>query len=114
MPIYTYRCYECETKQDSFRLLADLNVPEICDCGVNMTRLVFDPDSLPSIRSDYERPIMSTSLAFDAAEIDEHRKRFPGIEVRTDGCSAYPVLRSLTQKRDYLRDRQFEDVNSFT
>lgn len=66
-----------------------------------------------SVRADYNRPIVSESMAFDAIDVAEHRRRFPDIEVKVDGRTANPVLRNLSQKRSYLKGRGFVDQNSF-
>lgn len=66
-----------------------------------------------STRGDYNKPLVAQSMSFDAIDLAEHRKRFPNIEVRTEGRIATPVFHSLSQKRDYLRKRRWVDCNSF-
>ena len=93
--------------------MKDYALPEMCKCGKQMSRDLITEHS--AVRSDYNTPIVSDSMAFDAIDLAEHRKRFPDIEVVVDHArSARPVLKSLSQKRKYLKARKRIDVNSFT
>ena len=112
MPTYCFECQTCEESKEVIRPMADSNVPVICECGKRMVRN-FSAE-LNSIRGDYNEPIVSDSMAFDAIDLVEHRKRFPNIEVVVDHArSARPVFRSLSQKRGYLKARRFVDCRSF-
>ena len=103
----------CGEEKDIPRPDRDKDLPVVCKCGARMEsglkRVRF------AVRGDYNRPIVSTSMAFNTQDVAEHRKRFPNIELRIDEASktAHPVLKSLTQKREYLRSRGFIDQNSF-
>ena len=113
MPTYCFRCLTCDESSEVFRPIRDFALPEICKCGKPMHRDLKAEHS--AIRSDYNEPIVSDSMAFDAIDLAEHRRRFPDIEVVVDHArSARPVFRSLGQKRDYLKARGFVDCNSFT
>lgn len=113
MPTYCFKCLECGESTEVFRPMRDFDLPEMCKCGKQMSRDLVTEHS--AVRSDYKEPIVSDSMAFDAMDLDEHRKRFPDIEVRVDHArSARPVFRSLGQRRAYLKARKFVDCNSFT
>jgi len=113
MPTYCFKCSICDKQKDVFRPVKEHDIPEICECGTQMRRDFVTEHS--SVRGDYKRPIISDSMAFDAIDLDEHRKRFPDIEVKVDHArSARPIFHSLGQKRKYLKARGFVDVNSFT
>ncbi len=109
--IYCFRCSECDIRCAVERPMADSGLPEQCACGQIMGRDYHTEHS--SVRGDYQRPIVSDSMAFDSIDLAEHRKRFPDIDVKVDGRSAYPILRNLGQKRRYLKGRNCIDHNSF-
>ena len=112
MPRYCLQCLTCGENKDVFRPIKDRDLPEPCKCGKQMTRDLIAEHG--SVRGDYSTPIVSDSLAFDAIDLTEHRRRFPGIDVVVDHArSARPVLRNLNEKRKYLRARGFTDCNSF-
>ena len=112
MPSYCFFCPVCDKRKDVYRPVKDHNLPEICKCGQRMQRDFIAEHQ--SVRGDYNEPIISDSMAFDARDLDEHRKRFPNIDVVVDHArSARPVFRSLGQKRAYLKARKWQDVNSY-
>ncbi len=85
-------------------------------CSVCNKQMIRDyPAEHSSVRGDYKKPIVSESLAFDAIDLAEHKKRFPSVDVEVDGDgrTARPILRSLSQKRQYLRGRGWVDQNGF-
>ena len=86
---------------------------ETCDCGALMDRDI--PAEHASVRGDYQKPIVSIGLAFNTQDLDEHRKRFPDIELQVDGPgrTAYPVLKNLSQKRRYMKGRGMQDLKAF-
>ena len=113
MPNYCFRCLTCGESAEVFRPMRDFALPETCKCGASMYRDLKVEHS--AVRGDYNKPIVSDSMAFDAIDLAEHRKRFPDIEVVVDHArSARPVFRSLGQKRAYLKARKWVDANSFT
>jgi putative FmdB family regulatory protein len=113
MPNYCFKCLECGESAEAFRPMRDFDLPEICKCGKQMSRDLITEHS--AVRSGYNKPIVSDSMAFDAIDLTEHRRQFPDIEVVVDHArSARPVFKSLSQKRKYLKARGFVDCNSFT
>lgn len=113
MPRYCWQCPICSERREVTRFIKDRNIPETCGCGILMDRSFIG--ELNSVRGDYNDPIVSDSMAFDAIDLAEHRKRFPNIEIVVDHArSARPVFKSLSQKRGYLKARGFIDANSFT
>lgn len=111
MPIYSFKCLECDEHRDVVRPMKDHAKPEACSCGARMTRDYTMEHA--AVRGDYKVPIVSESLAFDAAEVAQHREQFPNIDLQVEGNSARPILRNLSQRRQYVKDRQFVDTNSF-
>lgn len=51
MPLYTYKCPECSTKQPVFKRIAELEEPELCaKDGTVMARVL----EAPAVRGDYQ------------------------------------------------------------
>ena len=112
MPNYCFICQACDDRKTIFRPIEDYDLLELCDCGNFMVRDFVAEHC--SVRGDYKEPIVSDSMAFDAQDLVEHRKRFPDIEVVVDHArSARPVFKSLGQKREYLKKRGWVDANSY-
>ena len=113
MPVYCFKCMACDERKEVHRPMRESSEPEICNCGRKMKRDFVAEHN--SVRGDYNDPIVSDSMAFDAIDLAEHRRRFPDVEVAIDHArSARPIFRSLSQKRKYLKARGFVDCNSFT
>lgn len=113
MPRYCFKCNACDEQREVVRIMQDSGLPEICDCGRRMKRDFRAEHN--SVRGDYNEPIVSDSMAFDAADLTEHRKRFPDVEVQVDhNRSARPIFKSLSQKRKYLKARGWQDCNSYS
>lgn len=114
MPQYCFVCPMCRKKKEVTRPMKDSGLPEKCVCGIPMERNFIAEHN--SVRGDYDEPIVSTSLAFNTQDLDEHRRRHPGVELKIDiaGHTAYPVFRNLSQKRKYLKARGWVDCNSYT
>lgn len=114
MPAYCFKCLECGESTEVFRPMRDFALPEICKCGKQMSRDLITEHN--AVRGDYNTPITSISMAFNTQDLDEHRRRHPDIELKVDkaGRTAYPIFKSLSQKRKYLKARGFADCRSFT
>jgi hypothetical protein len=86
-------------------------------------KTVSGPEAIPDIettgaafvRGSYLKPIELESMGFLAhpEDVAEHRKRFPNIELKMSEGSAIPVMRSLGQKRAYLKAAGWVDRRSF-
>ncbi len=112
MPRYCFECLWCDTQKEVVRPMKDSGLSEICGCGAVMKRNYIAEHS--AVRGDYNEPIVSDSMAFDAIDLVEHRRRFPNIDIQVDHArSARPIFRNLSQKRKYLKARGMVDVNSF-
>ena len=93
--------------------MKDSSLPETCVCSFPMQRDFIAEHS--AVRGDYNEPIESISMAFNTQDLAEHRRRHPGVELKVDmpGRTAYPIFRSLSQKRAYLKARKWIDANSY-
>lgn len=116
MPQYCYRCNTCGKVFTEFRTVKNRNLPTPCDCHKPTNPGILERDILvehSAVRGDYNKPLVAQSMSFDAIDVAEHRKRFPGVEVRTEGRIATPVFKSLSQKRGYLKKRKWVDCNAY-
>lgn len=114
MPTYCFKC-ECGATANEFRSVAQYQDPMICSsCGGKMVIDIAAQHT--AARGDYKHPIISDSMGFVADPVDmaEHRRRFPNIDLDVDNGCARPVLRSLGQKRQYLKAMGWIDKNSFS
>ncbi len=112
MPTYCFECPDCGSQVEITRRMEDSGTPWECGCGVQMERDFTAEHS--SVRGDYEEPIVMGSMAFDAKDVAEHRRRFPGVDLVIDHeRSARPVMKSLSQKRAYMKARGWVDRNAF-
>jgi hypothetical protein len=94
-------CWRCSTP------LREVIAPPVVE--------MVQPQDAPAVRGNYARPIVSDAMGFvaDPADVAEHRRRFPNVDlVIEDGC-ARPVLRSLGQKRQYLDAMGWADTKDF-
>ena len=107
--IYCFRCPKCGKAEESVRTIAQRHAPQPCPgCGLPMER---DPRAeLVGVRGEYKQPIISDSLGIHPDDIPEHRQKFPDIDITSDGR---PILRSLAQKRSYLKRIGWRDARSY-
>ena len=113
MPQYCYVCETCGKTTTRFRTVRDRNEPIFisgCCCVSSRVRRDIQAES-HSVRGDYDEPIVSDSMAFDSIDLAEHRRRFPNVDVHLEGRIAQPILRSLSQKKAYLKGRGWVDRN---
>ena len=113
MPTYCFKCPECGRTDEAVMSMTEaMTATNSCGhCGIDMNRDY--PAEHAGVRGDYNKPIISESMAFDSIDLAEHRKRFPDVEVEVDGRVAKPILRNLGQRRRYLKGRGFVDQNAF-
>lgn len=109
MPTYSFECRVCGYKTEVVRPMAASDSLLICDCGIEMDRDYQAEHS--NVRGDYNHPITSVSMAFNSQDVDEHRRRHPGVDLHVDkpGGTAYPILRSRSQKLAYLKARGWQE-----
>ncbi|KKM13709.1 hypothetical protein LCGC14_1713480 [marine sediment metagenome] len=113
MPFYDFICPSCNRQSEVSRPMEGSGLPCICLCGDKMERDYKAEHS--SVRGDFNKPIVSVSMAFNTDDLNEHRRQFPGIELKVDAPSrtAYPVFHNRTEKRKYMKARGWVDRNSF-
>lgn len=113
MPLYDFKC-NCGKTHSEFRSLADWDSPVICPiCGGKMRHDLIAQHA--AVRGNYKKPIELQSMGFiaDPLDVAEHRKRFPDVDLQIREGSAIPVVKSLGEKRAYLKAAGWADVKSF-
>ena len=115
MPIYASRCPSCGKRTDEFRHVAEHDQQPTCSCGTRMVRDLAAQVTTTGVRGAYAHPIISDAMGFpaDAEDVAEHRRRFPNIDLDVSEGIARPVLRSLGQKRAYLKAMKWVDKRAF-
>ena len=112
MPIYVHECKQCGHRAEEFRPLADYaDEPDCPVCNILMPKVF----AAHSVRGDYKRPILMQSMGFpaDPAEVAAHRRLYPSVDLKFQQGHAIPVMRSLNQKRAYLKANGWVDNRSF-
>ena len=112
MPIYVHACKQCGHRMEEFRPLADYaNEPDCPMCGIPMPQTYTDQQ----VRGDYKKPVLMQSMGFpaDPSEVAEHRRLYPNVDLEFQQGHAIPVMRSLNQKRAYLKANGWADLRSF-
>ena len=111
MPTYCFECPVCKLRLEIERLMKNSGKPVYCDhcSGVPMNRDYRVEHS--SVRGDYNKPITSVSMAINILDVAEHRRKHPGVDLHVDkpGGTAYPILRSRSQKLAYLKARNWHE-----
>jgi putative FmdB family regulatory protein len=113
MPLYDFKC-ECGRTHSEMRPVVDFDRLMPCpDCGRPMGHDLVAQQT--AVRGAYKKPIRMESMGFLATEEDvaEHRRRFPDVDLSFEEGSAVPIIRSLGQKRRYLKESGFVDTRSF-
>jgi hypothetical protein len=69
-----------------------------------------------SVRGNYAHPIELQSMGFLGVpeDVAEHRRRFPNVELREMQGSMVPVVKSLGEKRAYLKAAGWADMRDFS
>jgi hypothetical protein len=69
-----------------------------------------------AVRGNYNKPIELQSMGFLGVpeDVAEHRRRFPNVELREMQGSMVPVVKSLGEKRAYLKAAGWADTRDFS
>lgn len=99
MPRYDYDCPVCNEQVEIIKPMSDFDSEEVCpSCDAIMVKQLSTGVGTPN--TDYSRTIVSHSLAMCPSQIPEHRRMFPDIKVRPDGC---PEFDNFKTHDDYLK-----------
>ena len=115
MPTYSYKCERCDSPHEAFHSVAEIDAITPCPvCNYPMRRNAFALGQ--SVRGTYKRPLELQSMGFvaDPADVAEHRSRFPNTELVMREGSAIPVMRSLGEKRAYMKAAGWADTRDYS
>lgn len=88
MPIYCYACKKCGAKREE-TVSMDMRADFVrCECGGNMSR-DYNAERPNANGTEKGDTFWSQSLAINPSQIAEHRRLFPDVEVRADGCLGF-------------------------
>ena len=109
MPTYCFKCPECDARKEVVRPMRESDAVEFCVFMHKMNRDFTAEHS--NVRGDYQKPILSVSMAINLLDVAEHRRKHPGVDLHVDkpGGTAYPILRSRSQKLAYLKARNWQE-----
>jgi len=102
VPQYCYFCPECDRKLETVNPMYKASTPVYCGyCKIQMNR-DFRAESVlvGAGKRSYHRPIISNSMAMNLNQIAEHRRKFPDIQVTSEG---QPVFDNYSEHEAYLK-----------
>ena len=95
---YDFSCPKCGIVKEIVRMISERDEPVVCDCGAQMKRKYGFRVSAGR-KQRYARSIVSDSLAISVDQIEEHRKKFPDIQITPEG---QPVFDNYEDHNRYL------------
>ena len=98
MPLYSFRCPKCGTKDERMRAMQNADKMCVCSCGAKMNR-DFAAD-MPFASGDYKRAVHSDSLAISPEQREEHLKTFPNIKLDSQNR---PVFDNFQAHENYIK-----------
>lgn len=95
MPIYTFTCDSCGVSEEVVCAMSQIDKLKKVHfaCGGAMRR-DYRADRAQAGVNKYAKPIVSDSLAIHPAQVEEHRRLFPDIEIKADGRPVFTEYRS--------------------
>jgi len=104
MPAYDYKCDNCGNTENFIAPMKDASKERYCPvCKKKMYRLY----KFNIGNREYAKPLHSDSLAINPSQKEEHRRRFPNIELDSD-CR--PVFKNFKEHDGYLKKTGFVKV----
>lgn len=113
MPVYHYKCDKCREESTDVRLIKDRDEVVTCDCGGKKRRNLeaeFNNGGKRGAIGDWTNPILSDAMGVSAAQVAEHRQRFPDVAITNDGRV---VCESLTHRRKIMKKLGFHDKDGY-
>lgn len=107
MPVYCYRCPECGVSYDVVKPMKESSRQERCTvCNVEMSR-DFTAENKAATGTEKGETFWSQSLAISPSQAAEHRRLFPNVRVRSDGCLGFD---SVKDRSNYCERTGFYKV----
>lgn len=104
MPLYSYRCDNCDATDTMLCSMMEHPSVIFCKCGDVMQRDISADAPRAHGKRYYEKPLHSDSLAIGRSQVAEHKRLFPDIEIDQE---LRPVFTSYQQHNDYLEKTGF-------
>jgi predicted nucleic acid-binding Zn ribbon protein len=106
MPVYCFECPECGAKKEVVRSMRDSDAPEYCACEGNPVMVRDRQAELSNVNgTEKGDTFWSQSLAISPDQTVEHRRLFPNVRVRADGCLGFD---SVAERARYCERCGFE------
>lgn len=111
MPVYTFRCPQCDKVADHV-LPVDLRyTQQVCpSCGNDDCTRDLTAEAVHSTDQEYHTPVYSNALGINPAQIPDALKRFPHHEYAPDGRM---ILRSHAQRKRVMKELGFFDKDGY-
>jgi len=103
MPIYIYKCKDCGESTELMRRMSQAGDPVTCTCGGETGR-DFGGECAGAGNKEYGETKYSQSLAISPTQFAEHKRLFPDVKIREDGCIGFD---SVQQHDAYLKKTGF-------
>lgn len=101
MPLYCYRCQNCGATDEIVKTMKDADRQESCViCDKVMVR-DYGAESKGVVGTEKGETFWSQSLAISPSQAAEHKRLFPNVRVRSDGCIGFDSVK----ERDAYIDR---------
>jgi putative FmdB family regulatory protein len=116
MPIYCYRCRECEHGFETFQFMHADRYTVCSECGDENT-LDIVPQPAASPNQAFRKPIELHSLGLcNDEDIADFRRRNPDVPIGTDPAQddyGVPKARSRQEKKKILETEGFVELNGY-
>lgn len=107
MPIYSYKCLQCNKTQDEYREVRDRNKKGKCNsCGMNNKRAFINRIQT----TDYSKEHLSDAMGVPPGQVEEHRRMFPDIPMTDDGRV---IVKSHMERKKFLKQLGLRDKDSY-
>jgi putative FmdB family regulatory protein len=107
MPIYVFLCPECGNQEEVLRPMSQSDEPHDCaECG-GETERDYHAERPNATGTEKGETFWSQSLAISPDQAAEHRRLFPNVRVREDGCLGFDSNR---ERERYCNKTGFEKV----
>jgi putative FmdB family regulatory protein len=115
MPLYDYKCVQCEHVETEFRPMHARNENGKCPECEAATERQFDFGADRGMTREFAKPIEMLSIALNSdAEITAFRQRNPDVDIstnRNDPAYGVPIARTRQQKLAILDREGFQELN---
>ena len=109
MPVYLYKCLQCNELHSDIRQSRARNRAIKCECG-GLAKRAISMEIPGDIELNYRHPVLSDAMGVSPGQVQEHRRRFPDIPITDDGRV---ICESHNKRKRILKELDFVDKDSF-